>query len=326
MNGEIAVERQPFVKVKELSRWFGDLAAVSQLSFDLYPGEVVGFIGANGAGKTTTMRMMASLEYPTSGTVEICGYDVFSYPSKVRPLIGWMPDSYGRYPLTTVFDYLEFYARAYGNHGAELSRRLEEVMEFTSLGPLRDKDIDTLSKGMAQRLCLGRMLLNDPKILIMDEPAAGLDPKARIEFKRLVRLLAAEKKAIIISSHILSELEDMCDSLLFINRGKIAHHGDAATLKSGGAGQYIVEIKVAGDVEALVQQISFDPELSFIERTKAGCKAQLKDPGPEGASAALRRLVQAGLAVTDFHRQEQRLEEAFIEMLRKLEGEDDAAS
>lgn len=310
---------EPVVKVTNLHRSFGDLAAVSGLNFEIGRGEVLGFIGANGAGKTTTMRILATLDQPTWGAVSICGIDTVHYPAEVRKLIGWMPDAYGRIANLTVAEYLDFYCRAYGFRNNERIERVRQVMEFTELFPLQSKDIETLSKGMAQRLCLARMLLHDPQILILDEPAAGLDPKARVEFKHLVRLLAQDKKTLFISSHILSELEDMCDSILFINRGTIAHHGTTAALKANATGATPVTIRIAGDPAPLLSWIPLQPGVTLVEALKDGCTVAFESGDPELLSATLRRLINDGFQVIDFHRRERKLEEAFIDMLEKLD-------
>ena len=240
------------IVVNNLYRYFGPLKAVDGISFEVPHGSVCGFVGANGAGKTTTMRVLATLDYPTMGQVEICGINVVNFPAKVRSLIGWMPDHFGNYEHMTVLEYLDFYARALGYAGKERQIRVQEVMEFADLIPLADRLSNKLSKGMTQRLCLGRALIHDPQVLIMDEPAAGLDPKARVELKHLIRILADEGKTIFISSHILSELGEMCDSLLFINNGRIVHHGDAESLKHGteNGGGYFFDVQVLGDAQS----------------------------------------------------------------------------
>ncbi len=208
---------EKLVEVRGLHRAFDKVHAVQDVNFHILRGQVVGFIGANGAGKTTTMRIMATLDSPSSGSVIIGGEDVMQHPERVRRLIGWMPDSFGTYAYMTVFEYLDFFARAYGFKAKERAARVNEVMDFADLTPLAERPMNKLSKGMGQRLCFGRMLLSDPEFMILDEPAAGLDPKARMEFKNLVRLLAQRGKTLFISSHILSELGEMCDTLLFID-------------------------------------------------------------------------------------------------------------
>lgn len=311
---------QPILEVSNLAKDFGEIRALSNVSFNIQRGQVLGFIGANGAGKTTTMRIIATLEQPTMGLIKIAGYDVVNFPRQVRNFIGWMPDAYGRYSRVTVFEYLDFYARAYGYRSSERTKRVQEVMDFVDLNPLRDRDTDALSKGMAQRLCLGRMLLHDPALLLMDEPAAGLDPKARVEFKHLVRLLAKSNKAVLISSHILSELEDMCDSILFINGGEIAHHGSTESLKQSNSKQIIVNIRVAENVDGFVGWIALQPGIEVLERLKDGCRVAFETNDPAMISATLKRMLVEGFLVLDFHRQERRLEEAFIDFLEDSES------
>jgi ABC-2 type transport system ATP-binding protein len=305
------------VEVKSLERCFGAVAAVRDLSFAIGRGQVLGFIGANGAGKTTTMRILATLDLPDAGSVRVSGHDVVNHPDEVRARIGWMPDSYGAYPHTTVWEYLDFFARAFGMKGEERRSAVGDVMSFTGLEELRDREMASLSKGMSQRLCLGRALLNDPDVLILDEPAAGLDPKARVEFKRLVRLLAEEGKAIFISSHILSELEEMCDSMLFIDEGKVVHHGAAASLKFSTEQGIVYNVSVASPVDSLAAFAETSPGVELLERTKDGARVRLESSEPREVASILRRMVEAGCEVTDFRREEMKLEEAFIEKLKK---------
>jgi ABC-2 type transport system ATP-binding protein len=310
----------PIVELEDVRRQFRNVEAVRGISFQIMPGQVVGFIGANGAGKTTTMRMMVTLDLPTSGRIRIAGFDVLDYPHEVRRRVGWMPDAFGFYENMTVYEYMDFYARAFGFRGEERRRRVDEVMEFTDLSALAERRMNKLSKGMGQRLCLGRTLLHDPALLVLDEPAAGLDPKARIEFKHLVRLLAGEGKTIFISSHILSELGEMCDTLLFIDNGVIVHHGTAQSLQRGDDAAAIVEVRVLGEPVALHDWAKLQPDVSLIESTMAGAKLQIH--GVDGAAVAdvLRRMVAHGIPVTEFRREERRLEDAFVEMLKKVEG------
>ena len=312
---------QPAISVENLQRCFGYLKAVDDVSFRIDHGRVVGFVGANGAGKTTTMRIMATLDQPDAGQVKIGGYNVVHYPDKVRRLLGWMPDSFGTYEHMTVLEYLDFYARALGYQGAERVQRIQEVMDFTDLTPLADRLSNKMSKGQTQRLCLGRALLHDPQILIMDEPAAGLDPKARVELKQLIRILAEEGKTILISSHILSELGEVCDSLLFIDKGRIVHHGDAdsMTRSSLNSEETILNIQIIGGSSKLIEWALTAPMVEVIEETKRGARLRLKSTDENIIAGTLKRLVIDGIQLTDFHREERRLEDAFIDLLGQID-------
>lgn len=316
---------QPAIQVQNLHRTFGKLKAVDGVSFDIEQGQVVGFVGANGAGKTTTMRIMATLDYPSSGRVSIMGSNVVNYPAQVRSALGWMPDSFGTYDNMTVLEYLDFFGRALGFRGKERYDRVQEVMDFTDLGPLQDRLINKLSKGMGQRLCLGRALIHDPEVLILDEPAAGLDPKARVELKHLIRILSEEGKTIMISSHILSELGEMCDTLLFINKGRIVHHGNAESLNAlGDTTSSIYSIRVADDGEKLSDWCAMSPHVEFQEALKQGGRIKIDTNEPDEIAGVLKRMVNDGLLITEFHKEERKLEDAFIDMLGKLEAEEAA--
>ncbi len=311
------MSQRPLVEVRDLRRRFKEVEAVRGISFAIEPGQVVGFIGANGAGKTTTMRMMATLESPTSGSIRIGGYNVVHHPSEVRRLLGWMPDAYGMYQNMVVEEYLDFYARAFGFRGAERARRVAEVMEFANLVDIADRPANKLSKGMGQRLTLGRTLLHDPPLLILDEPAAGLDPKARVDFKHLVRLLAQEGKTLFISSHILSELAEMCDTLLFIERGRLVHHGSSESLLSGGCESAVVGIRILGDLAQLAEWVPLQPGAELIELTRQGARVRLTPDTPEALAAFLRAAIKDGHAVCDFHREDRKLEDAFVEIINR---------
>jgi ABC-2 type transport system ATP-binding protein len=220
---------------------------------------------------------------------------------------------------------MDFYARAYGLTGEARRRRLAEILEFTDLGEIADREMTVLSKGMSQRLCLGRALIHDPDVLILDEPAAGLDPKARIEFKRLVRLLAESGKTLFISSHILSELEEMCDTLLFIDDGRVLHHGSAEALKRGDTEKVSVLVTVSGSPEPLRQWALLHPGVEVLETAATSCRLRFDSGDAEFVADRLRAMVQAGVRVVDFRREERRLEDAFVDALRKVEGDDGEA-
>jgi len=310
----------PAIEVRNLSKVFGGLKAVDNLSFKVMPGQVVGFVGANGAGKTTTMRILASLEMPTRGTAKICGIDVVDRPYEIRKLLGWMPDAYGTYAHMTVVEYLDFFARALGYSGKECHDRVEEVMDFADLTPIADRFMDKLSKGMGQRLCLGRTLIHEPPVLILDEPAAGLDPKARVELKHLIRLLAEEGRTIFISSHILTELGEMCDSLLFVDKGRIVRHGTAQELMKGGkVGVTTYLVETSGDPLALESWATMAPDVQPTEVLKRGVRIEIPTEDTEVITLVLKRMLNEGIPVTEFRREERRLEDVFVETLGSLE-------
>lgn len=312
----------PAIEVLNLHRNFGNLKAVDGVSFIINPGTVVGFVGANGAGKTTTMRILATLDYPSRGVVKIGGIDVVQYPAKVRSKIGWMPDSFGTYSHMTVVEYLDFFARALGFDGQERADRITDVMDFTDLNSLSDRLINTLSKGMSQRLCLGRALIHDPDVLILDEPAAGLDPKARVELKHLIRILAEDGKTVLISSHILSELAEMCDSLLFINKGKIIHQGSAENLKRDDSGATVIKVEIHGNNAKLAEWAQMSPNVKLKETLKNGARLEVDSIEPEVIASVLSRMIRDGLSVVEFHREERKLEDAFIDILGEIEAKE----
>lgn len=222
---------QPILEVNNLVRHFGSVCAVDDISFSLQAGQVVGFIGANGAGKTTTMRLLTTLDVPDSGEILYCGQNIVAQPREAKGHIGWMPDGFDPPDNTTVHDYLDFFARAHGLCGSPRVSQVEHILQFCGLQELCTHYVNKLSKGQSQRLSLARTLIGNPDLLVMDEPAAGLDPAARLEFKQLVRSLQQQGKTIFISSHILSELAEMCDSLIFMHHGRIIYSGSCQELR-----------------------------------------------------------------------------------------------
>ena len=223
-------------EVRNLTRVFGKNTAVDNISFSFEDGNIFGFIGPNGAGKTTTIRIMATLDLATSGDVFYDGVSATLYPEAVRRVVGYMPDSLPGYKDIQVWEYLDFFARSFGLKGAERTRALNDIIDFTNLGELRNKFLYALSKGMKQRVSLARALIHNPKVLIMDEPAAGLDPRARLELRTLLKILAEQKKAIFLSSHILSELQEICDGAVIIEQGKLLSAGTLGELLSNVTG------------------------------------------------------------------------------------------
>ncbi|MEM9443810.1 MAG: ABC transporter ATP-binding protein [Verrucomicrobiota bacterium] len=314
------------IEVASLVRSFEEVLAVNEISFSIKAGQVVGFIGANGAGKTTTMRVMATLDMPDSGVVKIAGYNVTDDPQEIRRLLGWMPDAFGVYEHTTVLDYLDFHARAHGYNGCERRKRIDEVMQFADLTGLAERPMNGLSKGMGQRLCLGRTLIHDPQVLILDEPAAGLDPKARIEFKNLVRLLADQNKTIFISSHILSELGEMCDEMLFIEKGEIVHHGSAESLKRNNETNIEVEIATTNEAKKLSEWLQVNKGWKKLGESKNRVRASYESQDDHDLAGELRRMVNEGIRVYELKIVERRLEDAFVDILKRSTMAEDKES
>ncbi|MCA8987881.1 MAG: ABC transporter ATP-binding protein [Planctomycetaceae bacterium] len=314
-----APERKPVLEIRNLHRFFGKLKAVNNVSFTAYPGQVMGFIGPNGAGKTTTMRIIATLDLPTAGDVFVCGHSVVDDPEKVRSKLGFMPDSFGKYSNMDVVEYLDFFARAYGFQGQERKDAIERVLIFTELRKLADKPINSLSKGMSQRLGLGRTLIHDPQVLILDEPAAGLDPRARVELRELIHLLATElDKTVLISSHILTELGEICDSAAIIEAGKILIHGSIEDLKrhrprkkDQETGLQALAVSVLSRSNDLRLWLLEQPYVSSV--APAAHRIVFEFSGDEGEKASLlKKMIGQGFEVTEFAGKSETLEDAFM--------------
>src|SRR5579884_1431393 len=218
--------RRKMIETRDLTKMYGELYALDRLTLKLERGDVYGFIGPNGAGKTTTMRILATLLNPTWGEATVCGYSIYNGAKEIRRVMGYMPDFFGVYDDMKVIEYLEFFAAAYRIKGAERRRKCEQVLELVDLGYKRDALVTSLSRGMTQRLGLARVLLHEPQVLLLDEPASGLDPRARIDMRGLLKELRNMGKTILVSSHILPELADICNKIGIIERGALLFDGD----------------------------------------------------------------------------------------------------
>jgi ABC-2 type transport system ATP-binding protein len=299
--------------VRGITKRFGALTAVREVAFAVAPGEICGFIGPNGAGKTTTMRICATLDLPDEGDVLVDGVSVLEEPRLARERIGFMPDSYGAYANTTVLDYLDFFARAYGLRGAQRADTIERVVAFTSLGEMLEKHVDALSKGMKQRLCLAKTLLHDPPGLILDEPAAGLDPRARVELRELVRALAGMGKAVLISSHILTELAEMCSAVAVIERGKLRGVGTVGDVTRAIVPRARLFLRALSGPEAAERALLERPGVLDVRRERDGVAFELEG-GAEAQAELLAALVAAGLRPSELAARETNLEDVFLSL------------
>ncbi|MBC8218187.1 MAG: ABC transporter ATP-binding protein, partial [Planctomycetes bacterium] len=253
------------IKTQNLSKDYGNLTAVANLNLTIERGDIFGFIGPNGAGKTTTMRILVTLLEPTHGTAFIDGLDVRRHGKKVRRLVGYMPDFMGVYDDLKVFEYLEFFAAAFGIERRKRKGIVEGVLELTDLQSKQSATVDSLSRGMQQRLGLARVLIHDPKVLILDEPASGLDPRARIEIRELLRELKRMGKTIMISSHILSELEEICDHVGIIEHGRMVFSGTLDEIRPHLGIQSKVRVQVVANQDKAVELLSALPEIRNVE-------------------------------------------------------------
>ncbi|MCC7474423.1 MAG: ABC transporter ATP-binding protein [Pirellulales bacterium] len=301
----------PQIELRHLHRVFDRTHAVNDVSFEVYAGEVFGYIGPNGAGKTTSMRILATLDEPTAGDAFVDGFSVIDDPDRVRRRLGFMPDYFGTYENVNVTEYLDFFARAYGLVGQERLRAIGEVMDFTLLGTMAHKPINGLSKGMKQRLCLGRTMIHNPSVLILDEPAAGLDPRARIELREMIDRLAAAGKAILISSHILTELAEISHRVAIIEQGRLLAVGSVAEISSGVQTRGTARVRVLRDADKLAHWLAERRDISDLKLD--GDLTTFSHAGNrESEAILLREIVEAGFPVIEFGAKHKSLEDVFL--------------
>ena len=254
------------IQVENFGKKYDNFIAVKNLSFSVNKGEIFGFIGPNGAGKTTTIRFLATLLTPTKGRATINGFDVVRNVQDVRKSIGYMPDSFGVYNGMRVWEFLDFFAVAYGIQRKMRERLVNDVLALVDLHHKRNDVVNALSRGMKQRLCLAKTLVHDPPVLILDEPASGLDPRARVEMKELLKELRDMGKTILISSHILSELADLCDSVGIIERGELLAAGSINEILKKLSEHRDVEVKVLGNIEEAERWLTHHPKVKSVAR------------------------------------------------------------
>ena len=305
----------PLLEVQRLSRSYGAVRAVHDLSFTLDRGQVMGFIGPNGAGKTTTMRILATLDLPDGGDALVEGRSVLVDPREVRKHVGFMADLFVPYANLNVLQFLDFAARAYDLRGAARVQAVRSVASFCGLLDFADRPASGLSKGMGQRLHLAKTLLHDPSLLILDEPTAGLDPRARIEFRDLLEALKAAGKGILISSHILSELSESCDAIVVIEKGKLVVSGDIDEIAKGLGPHREVVVKVLSDPDAALKWFLLQP--GVIEPTLVQGDVRFRfDRDDEALAALFASAVGAALRICGFTTVANDLEDIFLRTTR----------
>lgn len=299
------------INVDHVKKYFGRTRAVDNISFSFSSGDVVGFVGPNGAGKTTMMRILATLDEPTSGDATIDGVSIVEAPENARRLIGYVPDALPAHRDISVHDYLDFFARAYGLDGVKRKQVVESIEGFTNLTGIREKTLYALSKGMKQRVSLARALVHDPPVLVMDEPAAGLDPRARVELRELLRILSGDGKAILISSHILTELSEICDGAVIIEQGKIVVSGNLQEIAGQGTEQCTVVIRSLNRQDELFKAMLIMPNVAAVNQL--GGEIEVKISGSEDTcSELLGILIKSGYRIVEFKQRGSDLESVFM--------------
>jgi ABC-2 type transport system ATP-binding protein len=320
--------KPPAVSTFELTKRYNTLTALDRLTLELEPGDIFGFIGPNGAGKSTTMKILAGLLEPTSGRASVMGKPVVGNGDFVRRNIGYMPDFIGVYDDLTVTEYLDFFASAYGVPRGQRRSVVEQVLELTDLSYKRDAMVEALSRGMTQRLSLARVLVHDPPVLLLDEPASGLDPRARIEIRELIRELQRLGKTILISSHILSELGEFCNKLGIIERGRLIASGTVDELIARARAGASVVVTVLQNADVAMAALRADPRIDDADLTalpagstprpgSAAIQVTLRDPSAHHGFIA-ERLVSAGVVIDSIHPEQLKLEEVFLRLTKGL--------
>lgn len=305
------------IKTVDLTKKYGDAFAIKSIDLNLEPGDLFGFIGPNGAGKTTTMRIIATLLEPSWGEAYVCGHSVHTAPKEIRRLVGYMPDFFGVYDDMTVVEYLEFFAASYRIGGSDRRKRVDEMLDIVDLDFKRDAFANTLSRGQTQRLGLARTLLHDPQVLLLDEPLSGLDPRARIEMRNLLRKLGELGKTVIVSSHILPELADVCNKVGIIDKGELKQNATKAEVIRMVREHTVLEIQ-PGKREQLgriTELVSASELVQGCEMGDDAVRVILKSD-IEDYSELPRLLIENGIDLRRFNEEELDLESAFMALTK----------
>jgi ABC-2 type transport system ATP-binding protein len=305
------------IETNDLTKMYGDLYALNRLNLTLNQGDVYGFIGPNGAGKTTTMRILATLLNPSWGEATVCGYSIYTGSKEIRRVIGYMPDFFGVYDDMKVIEYLEFFASAYRIKGPARRKICEEVLELVDLTYKRDALVTSLSRGMTQRLGLARTLLHDPQVLLLDEPASGLDPRARIEMRALLKELRSMGKTILVSSHILPELADICNKIGIIEQGCLLVNGEVTEVMKQVRTDIVLNIAVSTGLTDAANLLESQPEVESVE-DKNGVLVVKLNEGINQYGFLASRLISQGYELTLFKEDEINLETAFMHLTKGI--------
>lgn len=310
------------IEIRDLTKRYGSFTALDHLNLSLEEGVVFGFVGANGAGKSTTFSILATLLSPTSGDALINGKSVVKEPKEVRKQIGYMPDFFGVYDQLKVDEYLDFYGASYGIQLAERQVLIPQLLELVNLTSKRYEYVDLLSRGMKQRLCLARALIHDPKVLILDEPASGLDPRARVEMRDILRNLKSMGKTILISSHILPELAEMCDEIGVIDNGKLIAHGNVAAIQAQLQGEKRIVLKITDRLEEVRAFLEEDPHVSSIDVIDNRLEIAFNYRGTNAEQVALlKKAMLADLPIYALDEEEKDLEDVFMAITKGADNQ-----
>ncbi|RDU38546.1 ABC transporter ATP-binding protein [Neobacillus piezotolerans] len=308
------------IEIMGLTKKYGKFTALDSLTLKIEKGTVFGFVGQNGAGKSTTFSILATLLAPTSGTAYINGCNIAKEPAAVRRQIGYMPDFFGVYDQLKAVEYLDFYGASYGISAQERAKLIPQLLELVNLSHKADSYVDVLSRGMKQRLCLARSLIHDPEVLILDEPASGLDPRARVEMREILKELKIMGKTILISSHILPELAEMCDTIGIIDQGRLVAEGSVAEIQRRLQGEKLITVKLWGDQDLAASFFEDHHLVSRLEKSDDGEKVQFVFRGTdEEQFLLLKQAVAADIKVISFSEAESNLEDVFMEITKGVE-------
>ncbi len=305
----------PMVEITDLRKTYGRFVALKSMSMTIAKGTVFGFVGPNGAGKSTTMSILATLLAPTSGSAKVGGYEVTEHPKEVRRLIGYMPDFFGVYDQFKATEYLHFYGASYGIPRAEREKMIPQLLELVNLTDKADFYVDSLSRGMKQRLCLARCLVHDPELLILDEPASGLDPRARIEMREILKELKSMGKTILISSHILPELAEMVDEIGVIEHGELIAKGKVQDIQNRMRVNRVLHIRLLDGEKEAAAFLQGQPDVTMVLEDEQGVHVHFSGQD-EAQAELLQALIARGFRIVSFSEAQTNLEDVFLEITK----------